>query len=217
MSEQPGLLRRMHRNGWIVFGLRLGLGLLFLAMGLAKTGTLKEAAAGEGVLGYPVVQKFTQLGWVDLASPVDFMKVIREYHLVPEQAWWLLNATAVMLPWIEVLCGLLLILGIATRGAALTLLIMLLVFTPAVAHQAITLYQTTPGISFCAVEFNCGCGAGVVNACSKLTENALLIIASLYVLLSSRFRLSLAPRLVPAGIGTRSETSAGSHSDSNAD
>jgi hypothetical protein len=86
-----------------------------------------------------------------------------------------LNSLAATLPWFEVFCGLLLLAGIAVRGTALTLLVMLVPFTGLVLHRALLL-QAALNIPFCAVKFDCGCGTGTEFICRKLLENFLLLL-----------------------------------------
>lgn len=38
------------------------------------------------------------------------------------------------------------------------------------------------GIPFCAVKFDCGCGAGEVFICNKLVENSVLLLLSAWLL-----------------------------------
>ena len=78
------------------------------------------------------------------------------------------------LPWFEIFCGLLLVLGIAVRGTALLLVAMLVPFTIVIVQRALGI-QHARGIPFCAIKFDCGCGAGEVLICRKLLENTLLI------------------------------------------
>ncbi|UCD28996.1 MAG: hypothetical protein JSV03_00490 [Planctomycetota bacterium] len=59
-----------------------------------------------------------------------------------------------------------------------------------VAVRAIGIYQTG-GIPFCDIEFDCGCGGGVVNVCRKLPENTFLLLLSIVVLLSRSRRFCL--------------------------
>ena len=130
MSEQPGLLRRLDQTGVpLVLG-RLILGVMFLSMGLAKTGVLKMALTKADLTGSAPVMFFVDRGLIELSDPVDFLKLIREYEMVPESAPILLNSLAAVLPWVEVLCGLLLIVGVAVRGSALLLVVMLMVLKP---------------------------------------------------------------------------------------
>jgi len=116
---------------------------------------------------------FLYTGLSKALHPVDFLKLLRQYDLV--QSYWLLNSIAAALPWFEIFCGLLLLAGIAVRGAALTLTAMLVPFTVLVFHRALAI-QSALGIAFCAVKFDCGCGTGVEFICHKLLENFLLIL-----------------------------------------
>ena len=118
-------------------------------------------------------------------DPVLFLKLVRQYDLV--QTPFLLNSIAATLPWFEVFCGMLLLAGIAVRGAALTLAGILIPFTAVVWHRALIL-QAARAIPFCAVKFDCGCGTGEVFICGKLLENAGLILLALW-LLAGRGRL----------------------------
>ena len=127
--------------------IRVGLGALFVYMGLAKA-----------------------------LHPEDFLKLIREYDVIKSPLF--INALAASLPWFEVFCGVLLVLGVAVRGSALVLVAMLIPFSLLVAWRAGAIASQT-GIAFCAVKFDCGCGAGEVFICNKLAENCLLLVASL--------------------------------------
>jgi hypothetical protein len=53
--------------------------------------------------------------------------------------------------------------------------------------------QAAGQLPFCAVRFDCGCGAGEVGICSKLLENGLLILLSLWLLIAPRLRACLWP------------------------
>ncbi|MGA9452016.1 MAG: MauE/DoxX family redox-associated membrane protein [Verrucomicrobiia bacterium] len=122
---------------------------------------------------------FLYTGLSKALHPVDFLKLLRQYDLV--QSYWLLNSIAATLPWFEIFCGLLLLAGVAVRGTALTLAVMLVPFTFLVLHRALAI-QSALGIAFCAVKFDCGCGTGVVFICHKLLENFLLILMSGWLL-----------------------------------
>jgi hypothetical protein len=49
----------------------------------------------------------------------------------------------------------------------------------------------TSGIPFCAVKFDCGCGAGEVFICAKLVENAVLLLLSAWLLAGGGRQLCL--------------------------
>lgn len=63
-----------------------------------------------------------------ISDPPAFAHVIYNYKLLPAL---LLNAMALVLPWLELLCGLALVLGIWKQPAAGIVLAMLLVFVAA--------------------------------------------------------------------------------------
>ena len=135
---------------WASLLIRVGLGALFVYMGLAKA-----------------------------LHPEEFLKLIREYDVIRNPLF--INALAASLPWFEVFCGVLLVLGVAIRGSALVLVAMLIPFSLLVAWRAAAIASQT-GMAFCAVKFDCGCGAGEVFICNKLAENCLLLLASILLL-----------------------------------
>jgi uncharacterized membrane protein YphA (DoxX/SURF4 family) len=131
---------------------------------------------------------FIYLGLNKALEPVEFLKLVRQYDVIHHPL--LLNLVATTLPWLEVFCGLLLVLGIAVRGAAMMLVLMLVSFTVLVFLRALAIQQTA-GQSFCSIHFDCGCGAGEVFICKKLLENAALTILSVALIFRSRTRLCL--------------------------
>ena len=138
---------------------------------------------GQGVAGlvgrWILGGVFIYMGLTKALHPVDFLKVLRQYEMVESHV--LLNLIAAALPWFEVLCGLLLLAGIAVRGSALLLLGMLIPFTLVVLKRALAIHAAK-AIPFCAISFDCGCGGGAVVICHKLLENSLLILLSLLLL-----------------------------------
>jgi hypothetical protein len=75
------------------------------------------------------------------------------------------------------------------------LIFMLVPFTILVFHRALIL-QAAQNIPFCAVNFDCGCGAGKEFICRKLLENFLLILLSGWLLAGYGRQLSLRFSLV---------------------
>ena len=78
-----------------------------------------------------------------IADPPSFAHMIYNYRLLPGAA---LNAFALVLPWIEILCGLALVLGVGKRTGALGAALLLAVFIGALS---INLARGNP--------VNCGC------------------------------------------------------------
>jgi hypothetical protein len=97
---------------------------------------------------------------------------------------------AAALPWFELFCGLLLVLGVAVRGTALVALLLLVPFTAVVLHRALGIQEAT-GLAFCAIRFDCGCGTGEVAICRKLVENGVLMALAMGMVMGRRSRLAL--------------------------
>jgi len=137
---------------------------------------------------------FIYMGLQKALHPVEFLKLVRQYVAVHPA--FALNLVASVMPWFEIFCGVLLVLGIAVRGTALMLLAMLIPFTVLVLLRALAI-QKSGGLPFCAIKFDCGCGAGEVLICRKLAENILLIAVSFTLLFWRKGVLCLRHTLVP--------------------
>jgi uncharacterized membrane protein YphA (DoxX/SURF4 family) len=122
------------------------------------------------------------------SDPVAFLKLVREYDVFYHHL--LLNLATSTLPWFEVCCGLLLLLGVAVRGAIVMLLVMLLSFSVVVLLRALAIREMG-GLWFCDIKFDCGCGAGEKLVCAKLGENLFLISVSTALLVRRNHRLCL--------------------------
>src|SRR5258708_18934125 len=70
---------------------------------------------------------FIYMGLEKAMDPVTFLKLVRQYEFVKSPL--LLNTIASTLPWFEVFCGVMLLAGIAVRGAGLNLIAMLVPFS----------------------------------------------------------------------------------------
>jgi uncharacterized membrane protein YphA (DoxX/SURF4 family) len=155
VNRQPSLLKRLDQTGVPLLIARLAVGGMFLYVGFNK-----------------------------FAEPFDFLKTLREYGILPEEPSYFLNTVAIVLPCLEMVCGLALLLGISIRGAACTIAGMLVFFCPALVSQALKVQEAKGGIPFCDVFFDCGCGTGPVFICNKLIENTFLMIGAVLALIS---------------------------------
>jgi len=73
---------------------------------------------------------FVVAAWPKIADPPSFAHMIYNYRIVPGS---LINLSALVMPWVELLAGLCLILGIWTRAARTIVALLLLVFMIAIA------------------------------------------------------------------------------------
>lgn len=201
---EPSLVRKLDRTGVPLLIARLVLGGMFIWMGVAKTGYPELVLDKTGLAESPVVQRVLEAGLIELGGPVHFLKLIREYEMFPAAAWPLLNFTAVAMPWVEVLCGVLLIAGVAVRGAAGVLLALLVMFTVMIFVRGLRIVEVDE-IAFCAIRFNCGCGGGDVYICNKLAENVGLAFLAVLGLVSGADRFCLRKRVIPAGPSSRND------------
>lgn len=117
---------------------------------------------------------FVRLGWNKAMDPGDFLKLVHQYPIPGWDRTLMPTWIAAWLPWFEVFCGGMLLLGYRVRGTALMSLGTLAVFSSAVVFRALEVQRVT-GLPFCGIRFDCGCGNGEVPVCRKLLENALLM------------------------------------------
>jgi uncharacterized membrane protein YphA (DoxX/SURF4 family) len=137
---------------------------------------------------------FIYMGLSKALHPVEFLKLVRQYNITDQ--YLVLNLISSALPWFEIFCGALLVLGIAIRGAALLLVGVLVPFTILIFQRALAI-QHAQHIPFCAIKFDCGCGAGEVLICRKLVENTLLTGAAVWLVFWRQHSFALRPRLFP--------------------
>jgi putative oxidoreductase len=130
---------------------------------------------------------FIYMGLNKALQPEDFLKMVHEYKMVSTHFW--LNSIGAALPWFEVFCGLLLVTGVAVRGSALMLVLMLVPFTTIVLKRALAI-AAAKGISFWVVKFDCGCGNGEIIIWHKVIENSVLFLIACWLLAGRGRRLS---------------------------
>ncbi len=116
-----------------------------------------------------------------ISDPAQFARIMYNYHLLPGA---LINIFALALPWTEIICGILLILGVYKEGSIILINLMVLVFIVAIG---INLFR--------GINLECGC----FSVSSKAKESAIsllirdfgLLALTIYAFLnrSSRFQL----------------------------
>ncbi len=135
-----------------------------------------------GVFLYAAFQK--------IGKPLAFADEIRMYGILDIGAP--LYIAAIVLPWVELLCGVSLLTGIFLRGTAFILLILNAVFLVAVSIRTAGV-MSGEGLAFTKVYFDCGCGFGATYAWKKLTEDAFFFLFSLALFLAPAYRFVLVP------------------------
>ncbi len=125
-----------------------------------------------------------------IADPPEFAKAIWLYHLAPA---WSIHPAALVLPWLELACGLALCLGVWTRAAAGWISLLLLAFTLALS---INLARRNP--------VDCGCFGNATVARTEeerlvdmkwaiLRDLGMLLLAAQILMASSRTKANETP------------------------
>ena len=118
---------------------------------------------------------FLYAGFVKIADPTAFAGDIAVYRVLPYFGNYL---AAAILPWLEALCGLLLIVGFRTRGAAAVILVLTSIFMAALVSTIVR-----------GLDIDCGCfrqGGEKTSAWTALGRDALLLAAAFMVLRKGR-------------------------------
>ena len=142
--------------------------------------TQRLPTVNQNVLSLALGGVFIWFAFQKLGSPVDFLKAIREYEILPPSPVFLTNGVGIWIPWLELFAGVALWIPRFRKASAWVMACFLVVFTAAVLFRALE-EQARQGIAFCEVAFDCGCGTGVTLICTKLAENAVLIATSWYL------------------------------------
>jgi len=116
-----------------------------------------------------------------IAHPDQFARVVYNYRILPGL---FINIFAISLPWVELFCGLFLILGLFIESSSLLLGLLLIGFTIALSVNFLR-----------GVDIACGCFTTDPNAKKEgawlLTRDVVLLLMSLQVIFYNRDFLSL--------------------------
>mgnify|MGYP005835664575 CR=1 FL=1 len=109
-----------------------------------------------------------------IADPYQFANDIRNYNLLP---YYLINITALFMPWLELYCGLFLIAGLFVRAGSTLIGLMLVVFIMAIISAILR-----------GLDIECGCYGELAIASrvgiKKVIEDVILLVMALYLYLS---------------------------------
>jgi uncharacterized membrane protein YphA (DoxX/SURF4 family) len=123
---------------------------------------------------------FIYASWDKILHPAQFAKAVYNYKILPVQV---INLFALILPWIELISGIGLILGIFTQGCALIITSLLCIF---VIVAAISIYRN--------LDILCGCfdtAGGRKVGVKLLLEDSSLMLLGLWVLMREKGKWGL--------------------------
>jgi putative oxidoreductase len=104
-----------------------------------------------------------------ITYPSEFAVAIDNYGIVPPL---FTNTIAVILPWIEFLCGLTLLAGLWQRGSAVIMVVLLMVFAAALISVLMR-----------GLEIDCGCfGTDSQVSVHRLLEDLLFLFMAIYLI-----------------------------------
>lgn len=116
-----------------------------------------------------------------IAHPDQFARAVYNYKIIPGS---LINIFAITLPWIELFCGLFLILGLFIESSSLIISFLLIVFIIALSSSFLR-----------GIDIACGCFTTDPNAkkatAMNLLEDVVLLLMSVQILLCNQDFLSL--------------------------
>jgi len=123
---------------------------------------------------------FLYAGIQKITSPADFALAISNYRLIPIQ---FVNLLALMIPWIEVVAGLLLLFGISVKENSFILTTLLGIFIIAIIISLIR-----------GLDISCGCfgtKSGAQIGFMKVLENTGLFLIGIILIISGSEKFSL--------------------------
>lgn len=113
---------------------------------------------------------FMYAGIIKIMDPIAFAGSVAAYQILP---YGLNYLVAAILPWVEVLCGLLLVIGCRIRAAACLIIAMNLVFVVALASTIVR-----------GLDIDCGCfrqGGEKTSAWVAIARDVVFIAAAVFI------------------------------------
>ncbi|MEE8478687.1 MAG: MauE/DoxX family redox-associated membrane protein [Candidatus Neomarinimicrobiota bacterium] len=117
-----------------------------------------------------------------IIDPGGFARAIDNYHIIP---FGLENIMAIILPWLELIVGICLIIGVFIDGAAFLVIIMMVVFISAITFAIFNGYN---------IECGCGLKPGELVGIRKIIEDLIYLILALIILKRPNRRFEFFPK-----------------------
>ena len=117
-----------------------------------------------------------------IQDPAQFARDVANYHVMP---FGLENLSAIVVPWLELLIGIGLIIGVMVDGAALVSLSLMLLFIVLISQAILRGFN---------IECGCGLKEGQLVGWEKILENIVFLGGSYLVLIRPKKLLELFPK-----------------------
>jgi uncharacterized membrane protein YphA (DoxX/SURF4 family) len=105
-----------------------------------------------------------------IADPAYFAGTLQNYQIIPDP---LINIVAITLPWLELVCGLLLLTGFWHRPSAFIIALLMIVFIIAIVSVILR-----------GLDIECGCfGTGTSADWTRIIEDLFLFAFTLQILI----------------------------------
>ena len=117
-----------------------------------------------------------------IQDPAQFSRDIANYHVMP---FGLENLSAIVVPWLELLIGIGLIIGVMVDGAALISFSLMLLFIVLISQAILRGFN---------IECGCGLKEGQLVGWEKILENIVFLGGSYLVMIRPKKLLELFPK-----------------------
>ena len=117
-----------------------------------------------------------------IQDPAQFARDVSNYHVMP---FGLENLSAIVVPWIELLIGIGLIIGVMVDGAALISFSLMLLFIVLISQAILRGFN---------IECGCGLKEGQLVGWEKILENIVFLGGSYLVMIRPKKLLELFPK-----------------------
>jgi len=144
----------------------------------------------KGIVTSPVVALIVRLilgviflysGIVKAADPAGFAQAVANYHILPDS---MINSVAIMLPWVEIVTGGSLLLGVMIEGGALVSSLLFVIFAGALTINVMR------GLDVACVCFSTSAEAASING-FYIVRDLILLAMAVHVLFCDRGLASL--------------------------
>jgi uncharacterized membrane protein YphA (DoxX/SURF4 family) len=121
-----------------------------------------------------------------ILNPADFAKLVYNYRILPD---FTINIFGIVLPWIELLCGIFIVVGFNTKSSSMILSVLLLIFIIAIIAAI-----------FRGLDINCGCFSTDATESSKvgyslLFRDIIMLLMGAYLIICSNDFLCLQKKI----------------------